>query len=105
MTKHDSKTAESVTLRSRGVSSCGEVLVGSIQVQAIMQSMVDDYELALKNQHAELVELRKKNSELVKLCGDCADYIDINRCSSIGYNSIFHKQLREQAKQLKGGDL
>ena len=46
----------------------------------------------------EVYELKQRIAELEKLCKECADYIDINRCSSIGYNSVFHKQLREQAK-------
>lgn len=48
-----------------------------------------------------LKALHERIAELQDLCKECADYIDINRCSNIGYGSILHKKLREQAK---GGD-
>jgi hypothetical protein len=44
----------------------------------------------------KIVKQAERISELESLCKECADYIDINRCSSIGYGSQLHKKLRER---------
>ena len=50
------KTNEHLTLKSKGVSSDGEILVSSSEVQRVIQDIIDSYESALCNQRKEIAE-------------------------------------------------
>jgi len=86
---------ETVTFKSRGVSNTGEVLLGSIEVQAVMQDMVNDYEKRDLEQQAEgrnkFVEFCKRHKSIT------------GTAKLIIHGLSVEYQSREQANQFEGG--
>ena len=57
---------ETVTFKTRGVSNTGEVLLGSIEVQAVMQEMVNDYEKCIAELKEKLFTQSQESKEAVE---------------------------------------
>ena len=47
----------------------------------------------------KIAALKRRIAELELLCKECADYLDTNELTNIASSSMFHKQLRQQAKE------
>lgn len=105
MKKPDAVAFELLDTTAGVVSQIDNMLTGVIdeKAEAIRLLKVENETLTakLRDDNEALKAKDKRIAELEKLCGECADYIDINRCLNIGFNSVLHKLLRKQAK---GGD-
>jgi len=47
----------------------------------------------------EYEQLKQRCAELELLIKDCDEYLDINKCSSIGYLSVLHKCMKQLRKE------
>jgi hypothetical protein len=58
---------ETMTFKSRGISSTKEILLGSIEVQVKIQEIVDDYESCILRHQESIAKLEKENKLLKKV--------------------------------------
>ena len=103
-----SQADNTITFKSRGVSNTGEVLIGSIEVESVIQILVDNYQERIAELEKEIeadyltiinnyAELESENAKLAEHKRYYLDYIN-HHC---GYDSI--TRLVSEYIKLKGG--
>ena len=72
----------------------------TVVISKDLQELIRNFERMDSDLREEVEAKDKRIAELESLCKECAEYININRCSEIGYGSILHKKLIEQASEV-----
>ena len=92
-----SQADNTITFKSRGVSNTGEVLIGSIEVESVIQILVDNYqeriaelekeieadELNIVNNYNLMDESDKRFAELEKTMNDIVEVVLDNRSKQV----------------------
>jgi uncharacterized metal-binding protein len=58
--------SESIEFKTRGIGSCGEILLGSNEVRFVIQSLITGFEDELNKNGERIAELEKENLRLKK---------------------------------------